>query len=40
MESVGPSNDENQSASSSGVLCTRVSHDGRMLIAGTATGML
>nr|pir hypothetical protein H24G06.1 - Caenorhabditis elegans [Caenorhabditis elegans] len=40
LESVGPSNDENQSASSSGVLCTRVSHDGRMLIAGTATGML
>ncbi|ULT90797.1 hypothetical protein L3Y34_008837 [Caenorhabditis briggsae] len=40
LESVGPSNEDHQTASPSGVLCTRVTHDGRMMIAGTATGML
>ncbi|CAI2355107.1 unnamed protein product [Caenorhabditis sp. 36 PRJEB53466] len=39
LESIGPSNEE-QSSATSGVLCTRVTHDGRMMIAGTATGML
>ncbi|CAL2045723.1 unnamed protein product [Caenorhabditis brenneri] len=40
LESIGPSNEDNQSSAPSGVLCTRVTHDGRMMIGGTATGML
>ncbi|KAF1750546.1 hypothetical protein GCK72_017097 [Caenorhabditis remanei] len=39
LESIGPSNEE-PATSSSGVLCTRVTHDGRMMIAGTSAGML
>ncbi|CAI5451731.1 unnamed protein product [Caenorhabditis angaria] len=39
LDTVGPAKEDEESVGG-GVLCTKVSHDGRMMVAGTSNGML